>query len=142
MDRRQRWVLDVDEPAIDDRARRPSLARRTESTLRLARLRSKREAVQRWHHRPSIVCARSTYSSASSWSHNVQRQAGPLGGSEGIAFAQRGCSGQRPGHARFSSPYVITARFVSGFREAPKAGGVASSALMAAYAVSPGRRLM
>ena len=45
-DRRQRWVLDVDEPAIDDRARRPSLARRTESTLRLARLRSERDAVQ------------------------------------------------------------------------------------------------
>jgi hypothetical protein len=45
-DRRQRWVLDVDEPAIDDRARRPSLARRTESTLRLARLRAEREAVQ------------------------------------------------------------------------------------------------
>lgn len=45
-DRRQRWVLDVDEPAIDDRARQPSLARRTESTLRLARLRSERDAVQ------------------------------------------------------------------------------------------------
>lgn len=45
-DRRQRWVLDVDEPAVDDLARRPSLARRTESTLRLARLRAEREAVQ------------------------------------------------------------------------------------------------
>lgn len=45
-DRRQRWVLDVDAPAIDDRPRRPSLARRTESTLRLARLRAEREAVQ------------------------------------------------------------------------------------------------
>jgi conjugative relaxase-like TrwC/TraI family protein len=45
-DRRQRWVLDVDEPALDDRARRPSLARQTESTLRLARLRAEREAVQ------------------------------------------------------------------------------------------------
>jgi conjugative relaxase-like TrwC/TraI family protein len=45
-DRRQRWVLDVDEPAIDDRARRPSLARRTESTLRLVRLRAERGAVQ------------------------------------------------------------------------------------------------
>ncbi|MGH9135485.1 MAG: MobF family relaxase [Acidimicrobiales bacterium] len=45
-DRRQRWVLDIDEPALDDRARRPSLARRTASTLRLARLRSEREAVQ------------------------------------------------------------------------------------------------
>jgi hypothetical protein len=30
---------------LDDRARRPSLARRTESTLRLARLRVEREAV-------------------------------------------------------------------------------------------------
>jgi ATP-dependent exoDNAse (exonuclease V) alpha subunit len=45
-DRRQRWVLDVDEPAIDDRGRRPSLAGRTESTLRLARLRAERDAVQ------------------------------------------------------------------------------------------------
>ncbi|MGH2780660.1 MAG: MobF family relaxase [Thermoleophilaceae bacterium] len=45
-DRRQRWVLDVDEPALDDRARRPSLAHRTESTLRLARLRAERDAVQ------------------------------------------------------------------------------------------------
>jgi conjugative relaxase-like TrwC/TraI family protein len=45
-DRRQRWVLDVDEPAIDDRVCRPSLARRTESTLRVARLRAEREAVQ------------------------------------------------------------------------------------------------
>jgi ATP-dependent exoDNAse (exonuclease V) alpha subunit len=45
-DRRQRWVLDVDDPAFDDRARRPSLAHRTESTLRLARLRAERDAVQ------------------------------------------------------------------------------------------------
>lgn len=45
-DRRQRWVLDVDEPALDDRARRPSLAHRTESTLRTARLRAERDAVQ------------------------------------------------------------------------------------------------
>jgi hypothetical protein len=44
--RRQRWVLDVDEPAINERARRPSLAYWTESTLRLARLRAEREAVQ------------------------------------------------------------------------------------------------
>jgi ATP-dependent exoDNAse (exonuclease V) alpha subunit len=44
--RRQRWVLDVDIPARDDRARRPSLAPRTESTLRLAQLRSERDAVQ------------------------------------------------------------------------------------------------
>jgi conjugative relaxase-like TrwC/TraI family protein len=46
LDRRQRWVLDVDEPAIGDMERRPSLARRTETTLRLARLRSERDAVQ------------------------------------------------------------------------------------------------
>lgn len=45
-DRRQRWVLDVDEPAVDDRARRPSLTQRTDSTLRLARLRAERHAVQ------------------------------------------------------------------------------------------------
>jgi ATP-dependent exoDNAse (exonuclease V) alpha subunit len=45
-DRRQRWILDRDEPALDDRARRPSLARRTDNTLRLARLRAEREAVQ------------------------------------------------------------------------------------------------
>jgi conjugative relaxase-like TrwC/TraI family protein len=45
-DRRQRWVLDVDEPAVDDLVRRPSLGRRTETTLRLARLRAEREAVQ------------------------------------------------------------------------------------------------
>jgi len=45
-DRRQRWVLDLDEPATDDRVRRPSLARKTESTLRLARLRAERDAVQ------------------------------------------------------------------------------------------------
>lgn len=44
-DRRQRWVLDVDEPALDGRARRPSLAQPTESPLRLARLRAEREAV-------------------------------------------------------------------------------------------------
>jgi hypothetical protein len=46
-DRRQRWVLDVDEPAVDDRARRPNLARRTESTLRLARLRAELRSQHR-----------------------------------------------------------------------------------------------
>ena len=46
VDRRQRWVLDIDEPADDNRTRRPSLARRTDNTLRLARLRSEREAVR------------------------------------------------------------------------------------------------
>jgi ATP-dependent exoDNAse (exonuclease V) alpha subunit len=45
-DRRQRWVLDADEPAIDGRARRPTLAPRTERTIRLARLRAERDAVQ------------------------------------------------------------------------------------------------
>jgi conjugative relaxase-like TrwC/TraI family protein len=45
-DRRQRWLLDIDETAIDGGVRRPSLARQTESTLRLARLRSERDAVQ------------------------------------------------------------------------------------------------
>jgi conjugative relaxase-like TrwC/TraI family protein len=45
-DGRQRWVLDVDEPALDGRTRRPSLAHRTESSLRLARLRAERDAVQ------------------------------------------------------------------------------------------------
>jgi ATP-dependent exoDNAse (exonuclease V) alpha subunit len=45
-DSRQRWILDVDEPALGDRARRPNLAHRTEITLRLARLRAERDAVQ------------------------------------------------------------------------------------------------
>ena len=45
-DRRKRWVLDVDEPALDDRARRPSLARRTERTLHMARLRAELDAVK------------------------------------------------------------------------------------------------
>lgn len=45
-ERRQRWVLDVDELASDDHPRRPTLARRIESTLRLARLQAEREAVQ------------------------------------------------------------------------------------------------
>ncbi len=44
--RRQRWVLDVDEPAIEGFERRPGLAGRTDSTLRLARLRAERDAVQ------------------------------------------------------------------------------------------------
>lgn len=44
-DRRQRWVLDIDEAAVGDRARHPSRARRTEVVLRLAQLRVEREAV-------------------------------------------------------------------------------------------------
>src|SRR3546814_3838079 len=43
-DRRQRWVLDVDEVAIDDATRRPSLAQRTEMLLRSSRLRAARAA--------------------------------------------------------------------------------------------------
>ncbi len=46
VDRRQRWILDADEPAIDARARRPNLAPRTERTIRLARLRAERDAVR------------------------------------------------------------------------------------------------
>ena len=42
---RQRWVLDTDKVAGDDRALRPDLARRTETTVRLARLRAERDAV-------------------------------------------------------------------------------------------------
>lgn len=42
-DRRQRWVLDVDELARD--SYRPNLARRTDATVRAARLRAEREAV-------------------------------------------------------------------------------------------------
>ena len=42
---RQRWVLDTDEVAGDDRRRRPDLARRTDAAVRLARLRAERDAV-------------------------------------------------------------------------------------------------
>lgn len=42
---RQRWVLDTDEVAEDGGRRRPDLARRTEATLRIARLRAERDAV-------------------------------------------------------------------------------------------------
>ncbi len=45
-DRRQRWVLDVDEPAIEGRLHGPNLAHRAESAIRLARLRAERDAVQ------------------------------------------------------------------------------------------------
>ena len=44
-DDRQRWLLDLDKPAMDNRVRRPGLARRPESTLRVAQLRAEREAV-------------------------------------------------------------------------------------------------
>jgi conjugative relaxase-like TrwC/TraI family protein len=44
-DRRQRWVLDTDEPCAGEKARRPSLEQRTETTLHLARLRAERDAV-------------------------------------------------------------------------------------------------
>src|SRR3546814_16397265 len=43
-DRRQRWVLDVAEVAIDDATRRPSLAPCTEMMLRSARPRAERAA--------------------------------------------------------------------------------------------------
>ena len=42
---RQRWVLDTDEVAEDGGRRRPDLARRTEASLRIARLRAERDAV-------------------------------------------------------------------------------------------------
>ena len=42
---RQRWVLDTDQVAGDDGHRRPDLARRTDATVRLARLRAERDAV-------------------------------------------------------------------------------------------------
>ena len=42
---RQRWVLDTDEVAGDDRRPRPDLARRTDTTVRIARLRAERDAV-------------------------------------------------------------------------------------------------
>lgn len=45
-DRRQRWVLDVDELAVEGKGRRPSLARRTEMTLRSSRLRVERDALE------------------------------------------------------------------------------------------------
>jgi conjugative relaxase-like TrwC/TraI family protein len=44
-DRRQRWVLDVDEPAGDRRRQGPGLAPRAAATLRSARLRAERQAV-------------------------------------------------------------------------------------------------
>lgn len=45
-DARQRWVLDTDEVATDGGRRRPDLARRVDDTVRLARLRAERDAVQ------------------------------------------------------------------------------------------------
>ena len=45
VDRRQRWVLDVDQPALDGQRPRPTLAPRIESALRAARLRAERDAV-------------------------------------------------------------------------------------------------
>jgi conjugative relaxase-like TrwC/TraI family protein len=44
-DRRQRWVIDVDEPASPGDAVRPHLARRVAAVIRLARLRAERDAV-------------------------------------------------------------------------------------------------
>lgn len=42
---RQRWILDTDEVASEDGPRRPDLARRIDTTLRIARLRAERDAV-------------------------------------------------------------------------------------------------
>lgn len=43
--RRQRWILDVDEPAID-RAARPNLEPKIEGAIGMARLRAERDAVE------------------------------------------------------------------------------------------------
>ena len=43
---RQRWVLDTDEIAGEDGPHQPDLARRTDATVRIARLRAERDAVQ------------------------------------------------------------------------------------------------
>lgn len=40
-----RWVLDTDEVAEDGGRRRPAFARRTEASLRIARLRAESDAV-------------------------------------------------------------------------------------------------
>jgi hypothetical protein len=45
VDRRQRWILDVDAPARDGLAVRPSLAPRMAAALRAAQLRAERDAV-------------------------------------------------------------------------------------------------
>jgi conjugative relaxase-like TrwC/TraI family protein len=44
-DRRQRWVLDIDEPARHGQPTRPDLARRASLAIRAARLRAERDAV-------------------------------------------------------------------------------------------------
>jgi conjugative relaxase-like TrwC/TraI family protein len=44
-ERRQRWILDTDTPAPDGITRHPHLARRTEQSLRTARLRAERAAL-------------------------------------------------------------------------------------------------
>ncbi len=45
-ERRERWILDTDEPAQDGDARRPNLARRTSWAIRQAQLRAEEEAVR------------------------------------------------------------------------------------------------
>ncbi len=45
-ERRQRWLLDTDAPADIDSPPRPNLARRTDSAIRLARLRAEHDAVE------------------------------------------------------------------------------------------------
>lgn len=46
VERRERWVLDTDQPAEDGDARRPNLARRTSWAIRQAQLRAEEEAVR------------------------------------------------------------------------------------------------
>lgn len=58
-DRRQRWVLDVDERATDEKERRPSFARLTDAALRLARLRSERDAIQTVAPQAAVALAKS-----------------------------------------------------------------------------------
>jgi hypothetical protein len=45
IDRRQRWTLDVDQPAAPGERGRPDLARRTAQVVRLAQLRAERDAL-------------------------------------------------------------------------------------------------
>lgn len=44
-DRRQRWILDVDQPAATDESTRPDLTRRTAHNVRMAQLRAERGAL-------------------------------------------------------------------------------------------------
>ena len=46
LDRRQRWILDVDEPAGVEREQHPALTRRPDEPLRIARLKAERDALR------------------------------------------------------------------------------------------------